>query len=303
MFKQKSKIISACLGLVVLSGCNYNLQSILAGDWRLDQYENQVKELRAPNSIVVCRSKQCAPAKLSMSREYIFNSLLHLLENNNHKTALICQANALSRVCVDNYIQAPIQVGITPAHMYIDSVKITDVTISPGNEKINLVLNYNLTYNGQSPDCTASKAILFARSVNHVLMEDVGYNCKMTAIGQTTVKNVFSIDYIDLDYGYIGGYYSIGLSGPAFGGSTGYMIMRLPKSGFPLSPVLTNKQSGTEIANDYVNAPKVSSGSGGVQNIGGVQVFPIAKGQDAAPSETSAAEGQSLSEALEGANQ
>ena len=35
---------------------------------------------------------------------------------------------------------------------------------------------------------------------------------------QTMIKTLFVIDYIDLDYGYIGGFYSVGLSGPAYGG-------------------------------------------------------------------------------------
>jgi hypothetical protein len=50
----------------------------------------------------------------------------------------------------------------------------------------------------------------------------------MTTIGTTTIQTVFAVDYIDMDYGYIGGFYSIGLSGPAFGGGNGYMMLRLP---------------------------------------------------------------------------
>ena len=279
MLKKLSKTAALALILLMVGGCNRSLKDVLSGDYGFNDREYPVAGLRAPSSIVVCRSKQCAPAKLSMSREYIFNSLLHLFENNNHQTALICAANAASHTCLENYIQAPIRVGIAPAYMYIDSVKITDVIIARGNEKINLVLNYNLTYNGQSPDCVPSRSILFARNVNHVLLEDAGYNCKMTAIGQTTVKNVFSIDYIDLDYGYIGGYYSIGLSGPAYGGSTGYMMLRLPNTSYPLNPVLTDKKNPVNAVNSYVNAPSVSGSSratGGYSQ-GGVQIFPIAK--------------------------
>ena len=202
---------------------------------------------------------------------------------------MICTASHSCHTCLEHYVQAPIRVGITPAYMYIDSVKITDVIIGKGNEKINLVLNYNLTYNGQSPDCVPSRSILFARNVNHVLMEDAGYNCKMTAIGQTTVKNVFSIDYIDLDYGYIGGYYSIGLSGPAYGGGTGYMMLRLPNTSYPLNPVLTDKRNPVSEANSYVNAPRVSGSSSttsGGYTQGGVQIFPIAKKAPAPAPET-----------------
>ena len=290
VFKKVSKTAVLVLALLAVNGCGRSLKDILSGDFGFNDREYPVAGLRAPSSIVVCRSKQCAPAKLSMSREYIFNSLLHLFENNNHQTALICTANPSSHTCLEHYVQAPIRVGITPAYMYIDSVKITDVIIGKGNEKINLVLNYNLTYNGQSPDCVPSRSILFARNVNHVLLEDAGYNCKMTAIGQTTVKNVFSIDYIDLDYGYIGGYYSIGLSGPAYGGGTGYMMIRLPNTSYPLNPVLTDKRNPVTEANSYVNAPRVSGSSnvtsGGYMQ-GGVQIFPIAKKASAPSPETS----------------
>ena len=144
-------------------GCFYSVQQVMTGEAFEDELaKSQARDvsnmpLRNPKSIVVCRSRQCAPANLSMSREYIYNSLVHLFENNNHQTALICKANAASRTCTENYLTMPLKVGITPAHMYIDSVNITDVIIGSKNQQINLVLNYNVTYNGQSPDCTPAK--------------------------------------------------------------------------------------------------------------------------------------------------
>lgn len=238
--------------------------------------------LRDAASVVVCRSKQCAPAKLSMSSEYIYNSLLHLLENNNHKKALICQANPSSKTCLENYITLPITVGITPAYMYVDSVKITDVIINKGSNTLNLILNYNVTYNGQTPDCTPAQSILYVRNVNHILLEDPGYSCKMTSIGTTNIKTVFIIDYIDLDYGFIGGYYSIGLSGPAYGGGTGYMLLRLPKDAYPLKPSLMTprKKAQNNNANTYEGLEmQMSVQSDTAQGLEEetVKVFPIKK--------------------------
>ncbi len=245
-------------------------------------------ELRNPGAIIVCRSHQCAPAKLTMSREYVYNSLLHLFDNNNYQKALICQADPASHTCLENYITLPITAGITPTNAYIDHVKITDVIIGKQANKINLILNYNLTYGGQSPDCTPSQSILFAKNINHVLLEDAGYTCKMTAIGQTTVKTVFAIDYIDLDYGYIGGFYSIGLSGPAHGGGNGYMIMRLPKNAYPLAPSLQGRQkaaptktSAAGQAAGFTRNPTPSAGR--KQSNNGVQIFPLSKTAAPAP--------------------
>lgn len=185
--------------------------------------------LKMPQSIIVCRAKQCAPTRLSMSKEYVFNTLLHMFDSNARQKALVCQGNASTHACTEEFLRVPITVGITPADMYIDDVKIADVSISQRNTMaLNLLLNWGVSYNGQTPVCRPSKNLLYVKNVNNVIMEDNGYNCKMTTIGNTTISTMFAIDYIDLDYGYIGGYYSIGLSGPAFGGGSGYMIIRLP---------------------------------------------------------------------------
>ena len=201
-----NKYIKTCFFISLLTICGCGLRGINLKDIAENRFKITANventPLREVGSIVVCRSKQCAPAKLSMSSQYIFNSLLHLFENNNHKKMLVCQANPSSRTCLENYITLPIKVGITPAYMYIDSVKITDVIINKGTNTLNLILNYNVTYNGQTPDCTPAESVLYVRNINHILLEDPGYNCKMTTVGTTNIKTIFVIDYIDLDYGY-----------------------------------------------------------------------------------------------------
>ena len=64
--------------------------------------------------------------------------------------------------------------------------------------------------------------MMYVKSNNDVVLNGNGFKCEMTSVGTTTIRVMFDIDYIDLDYGYIGGYYSIGLSGPANGGGSGY---------------------------------------------------------------------------------
>ena len=228
MLNKKGLFPLICLALC---GCgqlwgNYEYPSVE----QVGQPRNQRPEVKMPSSIVVCRSKQCAPAKLYMSKEYIYNTLLHMLDSNARQKALVCTGDANTHACTEEFVSLPVTVGVTPAYMYIDDVKITDVSISPENTAaLNLILNWGISYNGQTPVCRPSKTLLYAKNVNNVILEDNGYTCKMTTIGTTTVQTMFAIDYIDLDYGYIGGFYSIGLSGPAFGGGSGYMIIRLPK--------------------------------------------------------------------------
>ena len=354
MLKIITKKSLSVLALLAVGGCNFQSTfNFLDHPFEKDGGAAYDAPIKMPNSVVVCRSKQCAAAKLSMSREYIYNSLLHLFDNNNHKTALICAANpgshtctetfitmpitvgitpayayidavkitdvsvgsgttklglvlnynvtyngllhlfdnnnhktALicaanpgSHTCTETFITMPITVGITPAYAYIDAVKITDVSVGSGTTKLGLVLNYNVTYNGQTPSCVPAKSLMYVKNVNNIILEDAGYNCKMTTIGQTTIKTLFAIDYIDLDYGFIGGYYSIGFSGPAYGGGSGYMMIRLPKDAYPLAPELRQPESAGRSVSSLLNgtaaAPAVTEEK--VEMNTNVQIFPLNK--------------------------
>lgn len=206
------------------------------------------------NSLIVCRAKQCAPAELSMSREYIFNALAHIVDNNLDATALLCEANPQAHVCTNPYLTVPAKVGVTPAYVFFDGVKVVDASVVKGKTALNLALGYNLSYNGQTPTvCKPDTAMMYVKSNNDVVLNGNGFKCEMTSVGTTTIRVMFDINYIDLDYGYIGGYYSIGLSGPANGGGSGYGLIRLPKDAHPLNPELMNQNEPENAA-----APKQS---------------------------------------------
>ena len=231
---KKLGFISVICG--ALLGCYYSptgYPPVPQGDMDGQYYGlpgNTQPRLKMPSSVVVCRSKQCAPAKLSMSKEYIYNTLLHMFDSNARQKALVCAADANTHACTEQYVSIPVTIGVTPGFVYIDDVKIADVSINEQNTMaMNLMLNWGVTDNGQTPVCRPSKTVVFAKNVNNVIMEDGGYDCKMTTIGTSTIRTMFAIDYIDVDFGYIGGFYSIGVSGPAYGGGNGYLLLRLPK--------------------------------------------------------------------------
>ncbi len=246
----------------------FNGQNMTAGD--ADFYSNspnnaaKVFNKRVPplNSLVVCRDKQCAPAELSMSREYIFNSLAHLVDNNLDATALLCEANPQAHVCTNPYLTVPAKIGVTPAYVFFDGVKIVDASVVKGKTALNLALGYNLSYNGQTPSvCKPDTSMMYVKGNNDIVLNGNGFKCDMTSVGTTTIRVMFDIDYIDLDYGYIGGYYSIGLSGPANGGGSGYGLIRLPNDAHPLNPALMKpeeKEANQETAEKAIVKPDVN---------------------------------------------
>ena len=233
----------------VVNDSQYNGQDMTAADaaFLADNPEAaaRVYNKRIPplNSVVVCREKQCAPASLSASREYIFNALAHIIDNNLDETALLCEANPQAHVCTNPYLTVPAKIGVTPAYVFFDGVKIVDASTAKGKTALNLALGYNLSYNGQTPTvCKPDTAMLYVKGNNDIVLNGNGFKCDMTSVGTTTIRIMFDIDYIDLDYGYIGGYYSIGLSGPATGGGSGYGLIRLPGDTHPLNPALLAKE-------------------------------------------------------------
>ena len=208
------------------------------------------KRVPTLNSLTICRNKQCAPAELSNSKEYIYNSLTLLMDNNLDETALLCEANPQAHACVNPYLTVPAKIGVTPAYVFFDGVKIVDASLNKGKSALNLVLGYNLSYNGQTPTvCKPDTAMMYVKNNNDIVLNGNGFKCEMTSLGTTTIRVMFAIDYIDLDYGYIGGYYSIGLSGPANGGGSGYGMIRLPKDAYPLKPGLNKSKKSSKASN------------------------------------------------------
>ena len=280
----KHQIIAMSCVFVSLSGCNITM-------WPSKTITNPLNEattvngqatnqpVHIPDAFIVCRDKQCAPANLSMSSEYIYNSLVSLFQNNNHQTALVCEGSDSTHSCIETYISMPTTVGITPAYSYIDSVKISDVSINKGKKSINLLLNYNLTYNGQTPECTPARTLAYVKDAANIIMQDGGYTCKMTTISSTKVSSLFAVDYIDLDYGFIGGYYSIGLSGPAYGGGNGYMLIRLPRDAYPLSPQLQAPKNKKKASQEIIPESSITGEPEADNDViyEGVQIFPIKK--------------------------
>ena len=185
--------------IVGLCGCEslrgISLQDITSGNWR-NKLSNSADEniitaqpVKKATSIVVCRSHQCAPAKLSMTREYIFNSLLQLFDNNNYQKMLVCQADPLSHTCIEDYITLPVKVGVVPTNAYIDSVKITDVIVGKKGSSINLILNYNMTYGGEGVS-KINKQKIYQLWENGLGSLEI---TKQTGHHSTSIKNILEL--------------------------------------------------------------------------------------------------------------
>lgn len=190
------------------------------------QIRPEDKDLRIPSSVVVCRSKKCAPALSNMSTEFLYNAYYNLLENNVGTNVMLCSADSTSHVCYEPFISFDVSAGITPATVVIDSINIADLGMIRGNQAMTPVMDYSIYVNGIKTKCTPFAALTKVKSPNYIVVDGMDSECRFTATGKSMMSMVFTIDYIDFDYGIVGASYSVGVSGTTSGGRKGYALLR-----------------------------------------------------------------------------
>ncbi len=185
-----------------------------------------VNDLNNEKPIVICRQKGCTQLNDKMTKNYLFNSIANLLYVNNKTKVYLCEANTNTRACLSNGLKYAVNIGGTAGVIYIPSLTITDVSFSKNLKRINFMFSYDLYANGLKSFCTSSFNTIEISENKQALIRDNNYKCQLTSDLPSTSYNIYNIDYIDLDYGIIGAYYSTGMSGASHGGHTGYVLMK-----------------------------------------------------------------------------
>ena len=185
-----------------------------------------VDSLNNQKPIVVCRQKGCTQLNDKMTRNYLFNAIANLLYVNNKTKVYLCEANTSTRACISNGLKYAVNIGGTAGVIYIPSITITDVSFSQNLKRISFMFSYDLYANGLKSFCSSSHNTIEISEDKQALIRDNTYKCQLTSDLPSTSYNIYNIDYLDLDYGIIGAYYSTGMSGASNGGHDGYVLMK-----------------------------------------------------------------------------
>ena len=177
--------------------------------------------------IVLCRRKGCTQISDRMTRSYLFNTFANLMLVNDKTKAFLCEADPITRACLANEIKYALNVGGAAGIISIPSVTITEVTFSKNLSRITFMLHYDLYLNGLKSFCSTSYNAMDVNDRRQVIVRDNQYRCQFTADMPSHVSTMFNVDYVDLDYGIIGAYYSTGITGDSSGGSSGYVLFKL----------------------------------------------------------------------------
>lgn len=175
--------------------------------------------------VLVCRAQQCAEARYSMTKGFLFNKIAQMMKKNENKDVLICEADPVSHVCLSEGIVLQARTAFDVANISIDKLHLNDVKLSPDSE-LDLVFDYKIRANRTYPACQLGRSYLAVNSVNNVELMTDDFDCTITETGNTSINASYEINYLDFDYGFMGVYYTLGVGEAVTGDKSGYALMR-----------------------------------------------------------------------------
>ena len=180
----------------------------------------------AERPMVVCRNFGCTRLNDKITRTFLFNSLVNTFMMNAHSRLYICEADPFSRDCLQSGISFPVRSGIANALVKIPKATISQVNVSTGLSRATVNMTYELLVNGINRVCEPTIMDIVIPNNSTATLSNREFSCNMTSDGFSNVSLLVNLDYIDLDYGILGGYYSLGTQGPTTGGGTGYALFK-----------------------------------------------------------------------------
>ena len=195
-------------------------------DARMAEERQHPGVMFANRPMVICRNFGCTRLNDRITRTFLFNSLSNMFMMNAHSRVYICEADPFSRDCLQSGISFPVRSGIANAMVKIPKATISQVSVSTGLSKATVGMTYEFLVNGIDRRCEPTVMDIMVPINSEAVLSNREFACNMTSDGISSVSLIVSIDYIDLDYGILGGYYSLGMQGPTTGGGTGYALFK-----------------------------------------------------------------------------
>lgn len=195
-------------------------------DVRMMESEMHPGVMFANRPMVICRNFGCTRLNDRITRTFLFNSLSNMFMMNAHSRVFICEADPFSRDCLQSGLSFPVRSGIANAMVKIPKATISQVSLTTGLSKATVGMTYEFLVNGIERKCEPTIMDIMVPVNSEALLSNREFACNMTSDGISSISLILSIDYIDLDYGILGGYYSLGMQGPTTGGATGYALFK-----------------------------------------------------------------------------
>ena len=181
--------------------------------------------------ISLCAKGECNFVdKNSQVKEEFISSLFGLMKINEGISASICEADLATKSCIESGVSFFIQGGIIPGKQTDNQTMISNISYDKKSQEIKFTSTNVGTFAGVPLSCENSEVNLAVNSLSEFKMT-WNYYCNWMGVGNAWSEREFTIDYVDLDKGILGGYYSVSVVGLlVLGGGSGYQLLKFQKA-------------------------------------------------------------------------
>ena len=180
-------------------------------------------------SILICKGTQCVPSSPEMGHAYLVNQVNELMKNNKGKNITLCEASPEKYACTEQGFSFPVQSDMIQTDVTVSAARVIDAKPVKDEPGTDLILDYRLKAGDTFPQCQTSLTRLGVASAADVKMMSPQFNCKVTETNKTTFSLTYNVNYLDLDRGIIGAFYSVAANNALQGKKEGYVLMTLEK--------------------------------------------------------------------------
>ena len=180
-------------------------------------------------SILICKGTQCVPSSSEMGHAYLVNQVNELMKNNKGKNITLCEASPEKYACTEQGFSFPVQSDMIQTDVTVSAARVIDAKPVKDEPGTDLILDYRLKAGDTFPQCQTSLTRLGVASAADVKMMSPQFNCKVTETNKTTFSLTYNVNYLDLDRGIIGAFYSVAANNALQGKKEGYVLMTLEK--------------------------------------------------------------------------
>ena len=175
--------------------------------------------------MTLCQKYSCQKMDSYVPQEML-NAMTQMFMSGE-KELLFCMSDKETRKCSGKPLSFSARTNLMYVDLQIPFARISNIQKQRG--VIQMSLDYQIKANQYYPTCVAPRSSL-AFNVSKggdFQLSSPPFSCRMTELGETKMSLSFSLDFVDLDTGRLGGTYQTSVQGDLLGGGTGYALLRL----------------------------------------------------------------------------
>lgn len=184
----------------------------------------------ATNTIDLCSGDTCISAAQQYSGEQLLQSFEQLLRINADAKVPMCKADPKTRTCVSTKVCHFVLGGILPGSGCAKHLIFSDINNNTQNTQLNMKTKMPLTFIGTPVQCTTASSTLTLNSITDIQLHLQPHFCSWMVMGAMTAQLDFSVAWINVDTGVIGGYWKHSVKGTGNGSGAGFMLLKFPKN-------------------------------------------------------------------------